>query len=277
MKFYSRILGDCDYSLFEVLHFGLRLPGVLSSFGDVKPASVSNWSTIKSGKSAAALAPGERITNRSALELFNQRGQLKRPATLREEALSGISFDAFSRLYDVVSGSIVQKRKEKFVALTGAGWPGQAKRSHAQHEDYAKKTLYAYMPCPGLAGTEYVDAAVREYYGSYARALADFVADRNNRWCPKWVRRNYEIQNKEAANAVLPKDASMGHELPALPEKETSGDPEKFPHESVYKKNEVRFRTCWRAARRGRRRKTRGILHRPSLGERKPRALATPQ
>ena len=30
MKFYFRILGDRDYSLFEVMHFGLRLPGVLS-------------------------------------------------------------------------------------------------------------------------------------------------------------------------------------------------------------------------------------------------------
>ena len=60
----------------------------------------------------------------------------------------------------------MQKRKEKIVALTGAGWPSQAKRSHAQHEDYARKTLYAYMPCPGLAGTEYIDAAVK---GTMAR------------------------------------------------------------------------------------------------------------
>ena len=50
MKFYSRILGDRDYSLFEVLHFGLRLPGVLSSFPDVRAASVSNWASIKRGR-----------------------------------------------------------------------------------------------------------------------------------------------------------------------------------------------------------------------------------
>ena len=139
MKFYSRILGDRDYSLIEVLHFGLRLPGTLSSFGDVKRASVSNWSTVKTGHSACRTKANQRITNRSALEAFNRRGELRRPATLREETLEGLSFYAFSRLFDVASGVIVQKRKEKFVALTGAGWPSQAKRSHAQHEDYARK------------------------------------------------------------------------------------------------------------------------------------------
>ena len=38
------------------------------------------------------------------------------------------------------------------IALTGNGWPTQAKRSHKFHEEYAKKTLYAYMPCAGLQG-----------------------------------------------------------------------------------------------------------------------------
>ena len=141
MKFYSRILGDRDYSLFEVLHFGLRLPGVLSSFGDVKRASVSNWTTLKTGQQATFTKANQRITNRSALEIFNQRGELKRPATLKDEALSGISFYAFNRMYDVVGGAIVQKRKEKMVALTGAGWPSQAKRSHAQHEECEKNFI----------------------------------------------------------------------------------------------------------------------------------------
>ena len=36
MKFYNRLLGNRDYSLFEVVHFGLRLPGTLSSFGPVE-------------------------------------------------------------------------------------------------------------------------------------------------------------------------------------------------------------------------------------------------
>ena len=47
MKFYSRVLGDRDYSLLECLHFGLRLPATLSSFGPVHSVSVSDWSTVK--------------------------------------------------------------------------------------------------------------------------------------------------------------------------------------------------------------------------------------
>ena len=174
MKFYSRILGDRDYSLFEVMHFGLRLPGVLSSFGDVQKASVSNWGTLKSAKEIANLNEGDDVTNSSALQKFNRRSQLELPRTIQSSDLENIPFYAFSRIYDVYRGRLIQKRTEKFVALTGNGWPAQAKRSHKLHEAYAKKTLYAYMPCAGLAGTEYIDAIVRDSYrGRYSELLFD--------------------------------------------------------------------------------------------------------
>ena len=68
------------------------------------------------------------------------------------------------------------------IALTGNGWPTQAKRSHKLHEEYAKKTLYAYMPCECVSGTEYIDMIVRTYYnGRYGELLLDFVNDRNNK------------------------------------------------------------------------------------------------
>ena len=40
MKYYNRILGNRDYSLFEVVHYGLRLPGTISNFGNVESVSV---------------------------------------------------------------------------------------------------------------------------------------------------------------------------------------------------------------------------------------------
>ena len=92
MKFYSRILGDRDYSLFEVLHFGLRLPGTLSSFGDVVSASVSNWASVKRGRALEAAASQERATNRSALETFAARGSLRRAPAVREADLEDMSF-----------------------------------------------------------------------------------------------------------------------------------------------------------------------------------------
>ena len=71
MKFYNRLLGNRDYSLFEVVHFGLRLPGTLSSFGPVESVSVSNWSSVKRGASLRGLPKGDRVTHLSKLEIFN--------------------------------------------------------------------------------------------------------------------------------------------------------------------------------------------------------------
>ena len=161
MKFYNEILGDRDYSLFEVVHFGLRLPGILSSFGEVRSASVSNWATVKPAQALARTKDHERVANKSALELFDARSDLRLPPGVSYEDVSNISFYAFSRMFDVVKGAIVRKQKEKFVALSGNGWPAQAKRTHELHREYARKTLHAYMPCHGLSGTEYVDAVVR--------------------------------------------------------------------------------------------------------------------
>jgi hypothetical protein len=49
MKFYNQMLGNRDYSLLEVLHFGLRLPGVVSSLGAVRDVSVSQWTALRRG------------------------------------------------------------------------------------------------------------------------------------------------------------------------------------------------------------------------------------
>ena len=46
MKFYSKVLGGRDYSLLEAVHFGLRLPATISSFGEVRSVSISDWSVV---------------------------------------------------------------------------------------------------------------------------------------------------------------------------------------------------------------------------------------
>ena len=245
MKFYNKILGDRDYSLFEVVHFGLRLPGTLSSFGDVRSASVSNWATLKPTEALQRTKEHQRATNKSALELFNVRSDLKLPPSVPLEDLQNISFYAFSRMYDVAKGAIIKKQTEKFVALSGNGWPAQAKRAHELHREYARKTLHAYMPCYGSSGVEYIDAAVRTYYdGSYAAALEDFVMDTDNLWCPKWIKRNYEIQNKLAPDTTAPAfpadaDDPHGPTEPSAPP--VAPDDGKFPHSDRYK-HQPRFR-----------------------------------
>ena len=61
------------------------------------------------------------------------------------------------------------------------------------------------MPCAGLEGTEYIDRVVATFYKkSYPEALRDFVTDPENIWCPKWIKRNYEIYNKLSLDATGP-------------------------------------------------------------------------
>ena len=53
MKAYSQVLGGRDYSLLETMHFGLRLPGTLSSFGQIHSVSVSDLGPTETRCSAA--------------------------------------------------------------------------------------------------------------------------------------------------------------------------------------------------------------------------------
>ena len=61
MKFYNRILGNRDYTLFEVVHHGLRLPAVISSFGDVFNASLSSWRAVRPPRETSEDADEENL------------------------------------------------------------------------------------------------------------------------------------------------------------------------------------------------------------------------
>ena len=57
------------------------------------------------------------------------------------------------------------------------------------------------MPCAESSGTEYIDAVVKKFFsGSYAKALEACVHDPINKWCPTWIRRNYDVQNSDEAH-----------------------------------------------------------------------------
>ncbi len=49
---------------------------------------------------------------------------------------------------------------------------------------------------------EYVDLMVRhELHGSWPRDLRAFVEDLLNKWCPPWIRNNYEVLSEDASEA----------------------------------------------------------------------------
>ena len=60
-KFYNRVIGNRDYTLFEVVRYGIRLPPILSSFGDVHNASLSSWKALKPTKAIRFLGEDEDV------------------------------------------------------------------------------------------------------------------------------------------------------------------------------------------------------------------------
>ena len=172
MKFYNKLIGNRDYTLFEVVHFGLRLPGVLHSFGPVETVSLSNWATLKPGQAMAKAKLADRATYFSKLELFNHRVELQLPTSVSLDDLANISFYCFWRLYSVQGTRLRKRQREKMIAVNGCGWPRQAKVAHPLHQEYARKTLYAYAPCQNLAGSEYLDRAIEVHFqGNWGVAL----------------------------------------------------------------------------------------------------------
>ncbi len=166
MKFYSRVLGGRDYSLLETVHFGLRLPATVSSFGTVRSASISGWALVKSGKALISPRRLDRVTFQNKLELVDVCGELARPRTIEMRDLGHLSMYAFWRIFGVQRQKLVRKQRGQFLSLSGLGWPAHAKNSSPQHMEFAKRTLLAYMPCPGLEGTAYIRDVVRRQFGN---------------------------------------------------------------------------------------------------------------
>ena len=204
LKFYNRVVGNRDYTLFEVVRYGIRLPPVLSSFGDVHNASISSWRALKPAHVISFLGEKESITAMNKTEVFSARAMLPRPKTISEDDLGNISFYAFWRLYYYSAKSLHRRQQERFVSITGAGHPSQAARAHSEHENYAKHTLYVYMPCEALRGVDYIDDVCKHQFGdSWSAFLRAFVESDTNKWCPTWIRQNYRCVNRVRKEALM--------------------------------------------------------------------------
>jgi hypothetical protein len=196
--------GTDDYSLFEVLHFGLRLPGVLSSFGDVPSASVSNWATVEARPRPRA-RPGRGIARRTRAPWrpSRARGSLRRAADVLDADFSDLSFYAFWRQYDVVAGRLVRKRREKVVAVTGTGWPSHAKRSHraargVRPQDPVRVHALRGAGRDGVRGRGRAGALRRELRRARCRPSPRTAQMFRAR---QWVRRNYEVAQPRGQQA----------------------------------------------------------------------------
>ena len=97
----------------EAVHFGLNLPGTISSFGSVNSVSVSNWTAIKRGTHLSKISSDSRATYFNKVELFNMRQHLQKPNSIHDDHLADLSFYAFWRMYDVNKMTIKNEGTKK--------------------------------------------------------------------------------------------------------------------------------------------------------------------
>ena len=127
-------MGNRDYTLFEVIHYGVGLPPTISSFGDVENASVSDWHALKAGLTLSRTGDDDRAFHMNKKEQFSQRGSCILPRHMQIEELMDLSFYGFYRQFYVTQGRLRQRQKERFLSVTGLGYPAQASREHPEHE-----------------------------------------------------------------------------------------------------------------------------------------------
>ena len=95
----------------------MKLPPVLSTFGDVHNASLSSWRALQDRRRVAASQDEASVLKLNKFEFFNQRGSLTRPSTIREGDLRDIYFYAFWRQFYCMSRRLQRQQKERFLSI----------------------------------------------------------------------------------------------------------------------------------------------------------------
>ena len=191
MKCYCHILGERDYSLFETVHTGLRLPAVLSNFGPVVSASVSNCAAVQQRLPPNALGD-VRVTHLSKVGQFDSRKSYKFARGVHLGALRNFSLYAFFRRFHVDKDTLRRRDRENIIAMNGTGWPTEAQRSHANPAQYARRTLFGVLPLPRPSWNRVLK---EHFHNNWPLFLQTFCHDPLSVWCPPWIRLNYESQN----------------------------------------------------------------------------------
>ena len=90
-KFYSRMLGERDYSLFEAVHVGLGLP-LVHSLLPVVSLNTSGGRAVKTAQQLAQCGPDDAVEWSSKIDHFDNRLQLVRRAQSGTRTTSSNSF-----------------------------------------------------------------------------------------------------------------------------------------------------------------------------------------
>ena len=155
-KFYSRTLGDRDYTIMEAMFLGLRLP-LMFSLLPVVSLNTTGTRALKTAAQMLNAGPDEEIAWSSKVDKFDDRlGLLRRhfprpeqdPLRLYWESLvQDTSLYEFYWKYNVYRGRIAKTTQDVCLMVTPALCASSACVTHDRHEIFARTCVVAYWRC----------------------------------------------------------------------------------------------------------------------------------
>jgi len=160
-KFYSRTLGDRDYTIFEAMFLGLRLP-LMFSLLPVVSLNTTGTRALKSSAVMSKAGPDDEIAYSSKIDRFDERlgllrKQYPRPEqdALRqywEHLVRDTSLYEFCWKYSTRSSKIAKMTQDVCLMVTPALCASSACVSHDRHEIFARTCVIAYWRCISSQG-----------------------------------------------------------------------------------------------------------------------------
>ena len=155
-KFYSRTLGDRDYTIFEAMYLGLRLP-LVNSLVPMDTLNTSGTRALKSANHLRDAGPDAEISWHSKVDKFDDRlGALRRqfPKAQHDEVrkryedwVRNVSLYEFYCKYAWHRNRIAEVPRDVCLMVSPHLPAAFACTSHDKHDVYARMCVVAYWRC----------------------------------------------------------------------------------------------------------------------------------
>ena len=155
-KFYSRTLGDRDYTIFEAMFLGLRLP-LVNSLVPIDSLNTSGTRALKSAKQLQGAGTDAEISWPSKVDKFDDRlGALRRQFPTEQQDETRQRFEGWVRdvsLYEFYCkyawhrSRIAEVPRDVCLMVSPHLPAAFACTSHDKHEAYARMCVVAYWRC----------------------------------------------------------------------------------------------------------------------------------
>ena len=154
-KFYSRMLGERDYSLFETVHIGLGLP-LMHEIMPVVGLNTAGTRVMKTTEQLAKVDQGGQVTWPSKVDKFDDRLQAARRRFRKQDDVGGgmrrvaeeevhyVSFYEFWEKHTISRGRVNNAQVTVALQVTPGHSAACAGVGDSGHEGYARTCVIAY-------------------------------------------------------------------------------------------------------------------------------------